>query len=380
MPFDFSFIEAEIGTETEIKGICNKSTWRYIFTFDDAQLISGAVLSGTSISGIFCQGCFTDWIQQIVGNEPYIVTEDGGNQVFVSPHGCEYPIATGIALVSEDEGNMITFHEDGIYVCPLAIEDTETVDLTLTNDGNECYTLSADVILSENADNQLSAEADGLYVPEPPAQELLGVDDTATVDLTIDGTIPQTLSADVKISATGGNIITAEADGIYATTSGGGDYTSLFVDTTRVVLNSGAGVLPMLSYTIPGGTLAINHDKIIFKGYGTCVADPGSVNGIVSLDGTTIFSSSFSGIFEPDYYSWEINGSIVRVDATTVKCSTIITAYYTASSRGYSAFPGAVYIQLTKTLANPLVLLFSGNPFTGEIVQEALFVDKINAP
>lgn len=143
-PFDYTYIEAEISSETEVKGVCNTVSWRYIFTYDTSQLIEGAVLVGTSITGVICKGCFTEWVEQLIGNEPYIETNPStGEQVFISPHGCEYPIVQG-------------------SYC-LDVADTDSVNLTLTPD-SPCDTLSADVNISEDGGNVLEAREDGLYV------------------------------------------------------------------------------------------------------------------------------------------------------------------------------------------------------------------------
>jgi hypothetical protein len=126
----------------------------------------------------------------------------------------------------------------------ITVTDTPCIDLTVTG-GNNVYNLQADLVISPAADNAAVCQQDGLYVPTACAQfagyadggqattqtELVGKDcltyqlipqepllvqDTNTVDLTINPAVPQTLSADVKISAFPGNEIVALVDGIYA--------------------------------------------------------------------------------------------------------------------------------------------------------------------
>lgn len=98
---------------------------------------------------------------------------------------------------------------------PLAVNDTATVDLTAS--GTDNHTLQADVKVSATAGNAISVNADGLYVAPVvvPAQTPLVANDTPTVDLTASGTDNHTLQAAVKISATAGNAVTVNPDGLY---------------------------------------------------------------------------------------------------------------------------------------------------------------------
>lgn len=89
---EYSFIYAEIASEAEVKTFCNISTWRYVFTYDNEQLLEGALLVGTSINGVVCESCLTSWVKDLVGDEPYIRTNDDDSMDFISPHGCVYRI------------------------------------------------------------------------------------------------------------------------------------------------------------------------------------------------------------------------------------------------------------------------------------------------
>src|SRR5690606_19610538 len=73
---------------------CGSCTRSYVYTisYDDEQLAEGEELISENISGIVCKNCLTDWIENVVGNESYIRTEEDNSQTFVSQHGCEYPI------------------------------------------------------------------------------------------------------------------------------------------------------------------------------------------------------------------------------------------------------------------------------------------------
>ncbi len=92
---EFSYIDAEIGIEYEVKGGCNLKSYKYVITYDDTQLVEGAVLTGDAITGILIRNCLTEYIDQIFGSEPYIRQNDDGTLSFVSNHGCEYQISSG---------------------------------------------------------------------------------------------------------------------------------------------------------------------------------------------------------------------------------------------------------------------------------------------
>lgn len=91
-PFEYSYIEAEIFSETLINQTCNVSVWQYVFMFDEAQLVEDTILISTNITGVLCRNCLIDFIEQLVGDESYIRTEEDDTQTFISEHGCEYPI------------------------------------------------------------------------------------------------------------------------------------------------------------------------------------------------------------------------------------------------------------------------------------------------
>lgn len=122
---------------------CSTPRYQYVFSYDDAQLEEGITLNTDSILGVFCESCLTDWVENIVGAEPYIIDNGDDTYTFVSPHGCEYTITAG----------------GGGEPFITAISDTATVDLDVT-----AATLTANVKISANGGNALTAEADGLYV------------------------------------------------------------------------------------------------------------------------------------------------------------------------------------------------------------------------
>ena len=100
------------------------------------------------------------------------------------------------------------------------VADTDSIDMTLT--GNE---IKADVKISTEEGNALivkTGEKAGLYVSVPDQSLIKSVTDTNSVDLEV--TEEGALSASVKRSATAGNALTENADGLYVAQTDLSDY------------------------------------------------------------------------------------------------------------------------------------------------------------
>lgn len=93
-PYSYSTIEAEISSYYR-SSVINPPKWEYVFSYDDTQLVSGQVLTEADISGAFCDGCFAQWVREIVGDDPYIEEVGENSFVLVTQHGCEYPFVAG---------------------------------------------------------------------------------------------------------------------------------------------------------------------------------------------------------------------------------------------------------------------------------------------
>ena len=125
---------------------------------------------------------------------------------------------TADVVISPDANNAIEIRTNGLFAeglseTPLTVSDTASV--VLVAGGLSNHTLSANVNISAVAGNAMQVLADGLYV-SPGAETPLTVNDGATIDLVASGTANHTLTAEVKISANAGNIVSAVVDGIYA--------------------------------------------------------------------------------------------------------------------------------------------------------------------
>jgi transcriptional regulator len=109
--------------------------------------------------------------------------------------------------VSSQPGNAVQVLPDGLFVNSINVQDTPTVDLTLTPTND----LSADVNVSAQAGNAVQVLSDGLFVAQ------INVQDTPTVDLTLTPT--NDLSADVNVSTQAGNAIQVLPDGLFVSSN-----------------------------------------------------------------------------------------------------------------------------------------------------------------
>ena len=122
----------------------------------------------------------------------------------------------------------------------ISTQDSPSVDLTYTNGA-----ITADVKVSANAGNIVSIETDGIYVAETviPDDYVQSVQNTASINLNVD--VDGKLTATSRLSATAGNYATLESDGIYVPTPVVPlDYIRSIEDTSNVDLTvDGSGKL-----------------------------------------------------------------------------------------------------------------------------------------
>ena len=94
---------------------------------------------------------------------------------------------------------------------------TDTSTINFTTSGTAGHALTASVKLSATAGNTITANADGLYSPlfvETPETPLVATD-TTTINFTTSGTAGHALTGAVNISSTAGNILTSNGTGLY---------------------------------------------------------------------------------------------------------------------------------------------------------------------
>lgn len=116
----------------------------------------------------------------------------------------------------------------------LLVQTEDTSTIAITGNGSSGDKLSASVKISTNPLNQLTVDSEGLLVLIPTINPGLPnlKTDTATATVTLSGTDNKNIQVDVNVSATAGNTLTINPDGLYASSNGvkfgvaGGDVTA----------------------------------------------------------------------------------------------------------------------------------------------------------
>lgn len=134
---------------------------------------------------------------------------------------------------------------------PITVVDTLSVNLT--SSGSFGHTIQADVLLDPDPDNIITITSGGLMVDCDDVAACVTIPDVLVADtITVDMTkIGDTISADVNVSAIGGNDLTIQVDGLYVSVC----------DSLAALPNNGnviPGVTQLVgddcqTYTIPAG-------------------------------------------------------------------------------------------------------------------------------
>lgn len=139
-----SYIEATIVTFVQTRDACNKPVYRYIFSYDDTQIVlpPNTVFTAANIVGVFCEGCLTDWVRDLVGEDVTVEEREAGIITIRNQHGCEFAFRRGwTRLVQEVNGDITVTYPD---------LSTETISLsvnvaTLTDNGDRSFTFDNNV-------------------------------------------------------------------------------------------------------------------------------------------------------------------------------------------------------------------------------------------
>lgn len=214
------YINGELINVTEYSQHYCNTEYQYVIEYDEELLLDPEKgLSACDIMGIVCRGCLTRYIDyqddhildrlRVEDTVTLDLTYDTINHIL-----------KGDVNVSILEGNNLTIVSDGLYVnvaaaqTPLTVVDTNTVNLTASGVAN--HTVQADVIISPDAGNSISALGNGLYAPP------LVANDSSTIDFTTSSPQGHTLTGEVRVSGSPGNLISVNADGIYASAPSSG--------------------------------------------------------------------------------------------------------------------------------------------------------------
>lgn len=119
-------------TESEKSG----SQYLYTIEYETDDLPEGLSLLGTSnITGVVCDSCFASWVRQYVTEALTEVIAanfegDDTETIDMTVAGI-YPnfVVSGEVLISQDGGNVLESHADGLYVPEAEGEDTALTDV-----------------------------------------------------------------------------------------------------------------------------------------------------------------------------------------------------------------------------------------------------------
>jgi len=193
-PYAFRHIEAKLISVIRLTNRSCGTFFKYIFSYNSDSLVTGQELTCDDISGVFCKGCMTSWVEDLVGNE-VTVSELNNVITFTSQHGCE----TVIDLSSTETPNTAL----------------DSLSIDVSANGVLGRQISAAVIVSPTAGNTLTVLADGVYVPGETANSSA---DTASINMNASGVLNRIISADLIVSpASGGinNVLTVLPGGAY---------------------------------------------------------------------------------------------------------------------------------------------------------------------
>lgn len=196
------------------------------------------------------------------------ITANDTATVDVTGNGSAGSPLTAAVKKSATPNNSLALNADGLWTPTFAATDTATIDFT--GSGTVAAPLQAAVKVSADADNALVAVADGLYVPASSGGALT-IADTNSVNLEGDGSVGTPLTAAVKRSATAGNAITENADGLYVATVTPGISTVTANDSTTMDFSGNGTAGSPLTASVKKATQANN--AVVLNADGIYVAN-----------------------------------------------------------------------------------------------------------
>lgn len=229
----------------------------------------------------------------------------------------------------------------------LLVEDTDSVDLTIT--GSFPQTLSAEVIVSPDDGNSITIQPNGLY----SAANILTVTDSNSIDLTISGSIPQDITASSRFAPLTGNQISTTADGLYVPAMLVSDSTSidLTINTSAPQTLSAAAIVSGTS----GNQLAITGSGLYSSPLS--VTDTASINLTIDTSNPQTLSGDILISAE------EGNAVVIEPDGLYVSVTGVA--------------PGTITANLLAPSASRTSLILSGyaNVATGSAIGQTIYAD-----
>lgn len=252
------------------------------------------------------------------GGNPYVVSSSvkisaaadnclvaNGDGLFIPcPDGSETIVTPGTNVTVTGTGTtvdpyVINAAGGGGAASIVGVTDTATLNLSITGDGSigTPYVISGNPIISPNAGNQLTAVANGLFVPAATgAETIVQVADTPTINASISGAgtagSPYVISAVADLSTDTNQCLTIGTDGGLYVECPDGSETQIDAGTNVTVTGTGTTADPYVINAAGGAeattvsdtsslnlTLAgvnISGDVIISPNAGNTLTNPGN--------------------------------------------------------------------------------------------------------
>lgn len=199
--------------------------------FGLCQCLNRTIVAGPGISVVYLPG---NTIQ--VNNTGLITAQPTAS---VTPqlvaNGTGYTLFENVNI-SHDPGNQVSIHGDGLYAAPTSVTttpgagglnfiDTTTVDFTTTPDGAGTDVRAA-VKVSAAAGNEVTVNADGIYVPSGSAPTPCSVGSVIPTKAPVNNYVAKDTNGCLQdaplVSAQSGNQLSIRSDGLFAAGGGGG--------------------------------------------------------------------------------------------------------------------------------------------------------------
>jgi hypothetical protein len=312
----------------------------------------------------------------VAGSEtPLIVTDT--STINFTTSGTSNHNLTGVVKLSLQANNLIQVNADGLYVnsglqTPLTVVDSNTIDLTTS--GTDQHTLSALVKISTQSNNALSVAVDGLYVNALSFTEtILNAVDSSTLDFTTSGTAGHTLTGLVKVSPNANNALQSVSNGLYVPVASAGVQTPITGNTSNSIqlLASGTDnhtLTANVKISATGGNILSTNADGIYASSPAFTETPLTVTDSSSIDftGTGTSNHNLTGVVKISSNA----GNILSVTPTGLFASssavaeTVFTANdsssidFTVSGTANHTLTGAV--KISTTAGNSIVLNADG--------------------
>jgi hypothetical protein len=137
---------------------------------------------------------------------------------------------------------------------------------------------------------------------------------------------------------------------------------------TTAAGNVGTGEDDLMSYSVPGGTLASNGNVLEFVASGTITSNINAKRIRVKFGAATIFDTGAAGIPVSATIDWVIQGRIIRTGATTQVC----VVWMNTNNGTLAAY--ADHSTASETLSGAVTLKITGEAVSNDDISQGSFV------